>query len=200
MPTIIRMDLDGRNVETVATGVRNSVGLDWHPATHELFFTDNGSDRLGQDIPADELNHVTRLGQFYGFPYFGGGSSRTGNFSDEEPPTEQVLPVIEFQAHSANLGIRFYTGTMFPAEYRNDAFVAQHGSWNRWIPVGYRIMRVRFDAAGKPTGKEVFASGWLHGVREHWGRPVDLVQLADGSLLVSDDSTGSIYRIWYEGS
>ncbi len=193
---IIRMDRDGGNVETVATGIRNSVGFDWHPATGELFFTDNGSDGLGDDIPADELNHVTRTGQHFGFPWYGGGRTRTPEFSGEAPPADTVPPVIEFRAHTASLGIHFYRGAMFPAGYRHDAFVAQHGSWNRSSKIGYRIMRVRFDDRGKAVGKEVFASGWLVGERA-WGRPVDITELGDGSLLVSDDRLGAIWRISY---
>ncbi len=193
--TILRMDPDGKNVELVARGVRNSVGFDWHPKTGELFFTDNGSDGLGDDIPADELNHVTRLGQHFGYPWFGGGDTRTPEFSDQ-PPKEAKQPVVKFQAHTANLGIHFYRGGMFPPEYKHDAFVAQHGSWNRSSPVGYRIMRIRFNDKGLPIGKEVFASGWLRG-GDYWGRPVDIKELSDGSLLVSDDFVGAVYRISY---
>lgn len=195
---ILRMDRDGKNVETVASGVRNSVGFDWNPITKELWFTDNGSDDLGDDIPADELNRVTKIGQHYGFPYFGGGSTRTPDTKGKTPPADNVKPAIEFQAHSANLGIHFYTGDMFPAQYKNDAFVAQHGSWNRSEPVGYQIMRIKFDDKGNAVGKEVFASGWLENGNA-WGRPVDIKTNSDGSLLVSDDFLGVIYRISYEG-
>lgn len=194
--TIIRMDPHGRNVRVVARGVRNSVGFDWHPKTGELFFTDNGSDGLGDDIPADELNHVTRPGQHFGYPWYGGGDTRTPDFDSETPPRNARQPTLKFQAHSANLGIHFYRGDMFPAEYKHDAFVAQHGSWNRSSPVGYRVMRVRFNNKGLPVGKEVFASGWLQG-EDYWGRPVDIAELADGSLLVSDDFVGAVYRISY---
>ena len=194
---ILRMDPDGGNVEVVARGVRNSVGFDWHPKTGELFFTDNGSDGLGDDIPADELNRVTGLGQDFGFPYYGGGDTRTPEFRDREPPKNAKQPVMKFQAHTANLGIHFYRGNMFPARYRHDAFVAQHGSWNRSSPVGYRIMRIRFNDQGLPVGKNIFASGWLQG-GDYWGRPVDIKELSDGSLLVSDDFVGAVYRISYE--
>ena len=195
---IIRMDRDGGNVETVARGIRNSVGFDWHPKTGELFFTDNGSDGLGDDIPADELNHVTRTGQHFGFPWYGGGRTRTPEFSVDPLPEGLTPPVIEFGAHTASLGIHFYRGRMFPPAYRHDAFVAQHGSWNRSSKIGYRIMRIRFDDRGKAVGKQVFASGWLDGQRT-LGRPVDITELADGSLLVSDDVQGAIYRISYSG-
>jgi glucose/arabinose dehydrogenase len=195
---IIRMDPNGTNIEVVARGVRNSVGFDWHPKTRELFFTDNGSDGLGDDIPADELNHVTQAGQHFGFPYYGGGDTRTPQFKGKPAPRDARQPAIKFQAHSANLGLQFYRGQMFPAEYKHDAFVAQHGSWNRSSPVGYRIMRIRFNHKGLPVGKEVFASGWLQG-DDYWGRPVGIEELADGSLLVSDDFVGAIYRISYGG-
>ncbi|PRX38265.1 Glucose/arabinose dehydrogenase, beta-propeller fold [Meinhardsimonia xiamenensis] len=194
---IIRMDPDGSNVEVVADGVRNSVGFDWHPVTGELWFTDNGADGMGDDIPPDELNRVTKIGQHFGFPYYGGKSVKLTGYEDKEPPFEVTPPEIEFQAHSANLGIDFYTGDMFPAEYRNDAFVAQHGSWNRTEPVGYRIMRIRFDENGNAVGKEVFADGWLGEDGAAVGRPVDIEELPDGSLLVSDDFAGVIYRISY---
>ena len=196
--SIIRMDPNGNNIEVVARGVRNSVGFDWHPKTKELFFTDNGSDGLGDDIPADELNHVTQAGQHFGFPYYGGGDTRTPQFKGRPPPGDTRQPAIKFQAHSANLGLHFYRGDMFPAEYKHDAFVAQHGSWNRSSPVGYRIMRIRFNHMGLPVGKEVFASGWLQG-EDYWGRPVGIEELADGSLLVSDDFVGAVYRISYGG-
>lgn len=196
---IVRMDPDGSNRELVADGVRNSVGFDWNPVTGELWFTDNGADGMGDDIPADELNRVTRAGQHFGFPWFGGKSTRLAGFADSRPPVEVTPAAIEFQAHTANLGVDFYGGAMFPAEYRNDAFVAQHGSWNRSVPVGYRVMRVRFDENGNATGKEVFADGWLGGDGEAIGRPVDIEELPDGSLLVSDDRADVIYRIGYEG-
>lgn len=193
---IVRMDADGSNWEVVADGVRNSVGFDWHPTTGELWFTDNGADRMGDDIPPDELNRVTKMGQHFGFPYFGGKSTKLTGYENKTPPMEVTPAAIEFQAHTANLGIEFYNGTMFPAEYKNDAFVAQHGSWNRSEPVGYRIMRIRFDKDGNAIGKEVFADGWLQN-GEPLGRPVDLEELPDGSLLVSDNHANVIYRISY---
>ena len=194
--TIVRMDTEGKHMEIVAKGVRNSVGMDFHPKTGVLFFTDNGADMMGDDIPPDELNRVTKIGQHYGFPYLGGKNVKLTGYENKTPPAGTVPPVIEFQAHSANLGLHFYRGSMFPAEYRNDAFVAQHGSWNRTKPVGYRVMRIRFDSAGNPKSKEVFAEGWLkNGVAS--GRPVDINELPDGSLIVSDDYAGVIYRIAY---
>ena len=196
--TIMRMNLDGSDAEVYARGVRNSVGLDFHPKTGELFFTDNGGDGMGDDVPADELNHAPKAGMFFGFPYYAGGASPSPGYEDKTPPAEVTMPALEFGAHHAALGIHFYRGKMFPAEYRGDAFVAQHGSWNRSEPAGYRIMRVRFDDQGKPVGKEVFAEGWLQG-EEAWGRPVDIKELGDGSLLVSDDYAGMVYRISYGG-
>ena len=194
--SIIRLNADGSGLETVASGVRNSVGFDWHPKTKEMFFTDNGADDMGDDVPPDELNRVREIGGFYGFPYLGGKSVRLTGFTDKTPPKEPVAPAVEFQAHSANLGIHFYDGKQFPAEYRGDAFVAQHGSWNRTEPVGYQIMRVRFDDKGDPVGTEVFASGWLKDGNAV-GRPVDIAELPDGSLIVSDDFADVVYRISY---
>ena len=194
--TILRMDSDGKNVETVAKGIRNSVGFDWHPQTGELFFTDNGADGMGDDTPPDELNRVSKMGQHFGFPYLGGKSEKLTGYENQKAPEDVVPPVVEFQAHTANLGLHFYRGTMFPKEYRHDAFVAQHGSWNRTIPVGYRIMRIRFDQQGNLIGKEVFADGWMKGDSIS-GRPVDITELDDGSLLVSDDFANVVYRISY---
>ncbi len=193
---IIRMNPDGSQMEVVADGVRNSVGFDWHPKTGELWFTDNGADGMGDDTPPDELNRVRTAGQNFGFPYVGGKSTKLTGYEDKEPAGEIVPAEMEFQAHTANLGIEFYDGSMFPDEYKNDAFVAQHGSWNRTEPVGYRIMRIRFDADGNAVGKEVFADGWLSDGAAV-GRPVDIEEMADGSLLVSDDFANVIYRISY---
>jgi glucose/arabinose dehydrogenase len=196
--TIIRMELDGSRPEIFARGVRNSVGFDFQPTTGELYFTDNGGDGLGDDIPADELNHAPAPGGDFGYPHYAGGRTVSPAYHDRKPPANATFPVIAFNAHVAALGIHFYRGAMFPREYKGDAFVAQHGSWNRTVPDGYRIMRVRFGKDGKPTGKEVFADGWLQNGTA-WGRPVDIKELPDGSLLVSDDRGGVIYRITYEG-
>ena len=195
--TIMRMNLDGSGVEIFARGVRNSVGHDFHPKTGEFFFTDNGGDRLGDDLPADELNHAPKPGLHFGFPYMAGGRTKSPQFSGQAAPVAVVPPVIEFGAHHAALGMHFYRGAMFPDAYRGDAFVAQHGSWNRSEPAGYRLMRIRFDAAGQAIGSTVFAQGWLEATGDRWGRPVDVNELADGSLLVSDDHAGAIYRISY---
>ncbi len=193
---IVSMNPDGSGREIVADGVRNSVGFDWHPKTGEFWFTDNGADRMGDDIPPDELNRVTAPGQNFGFPYFGGKDIRLTGYQDRTPPGKVRPAEIEFQAHSANLGIDFYDGKMFPPEYKGDAFVAQHGSWNRSEKVGYQIVRVRFDDAGNALSVEPFATGWLKS-GEVTGRPVDIKELPDGSLLVSDDGANTIYRIAY---
>lgn len=194
--TIIRMNPDGTDAEIYARGVRNSVGLDFHPQTGDLYFTDNGVDTMGDDSPPDEFNHAPKAGMHFGFPYYAGGQDRHQDWKDKQPPQEVTFPEVEFQAHSANLGFKFYTGDQFPAEYRGDAIVAQHGSWNRSEPVGYRLMRVTFDDNNQVSGHEVFIDGWLQN-GEAWGRPVDVLQLPDGSLLVSDDYNGVIYRISY---
>ena len=194
--TIIRMDPDGKNMEIFAHGIRNSVGFDFHPLTNVLHFTDNGVDMMGDLIPPDEFNAASTAGQHFGFPYYAGGKNRHKEWKDKKPPQEVSYPVIEFGAHAAALGVLFYKGDMLPRQYLNDAFVAQHGSWNRSKPFGYRIMRIKFDKNGKAKKKEVFADGWLIN-GEAWGRPVDLLQLPDGSLLVSDDYQGVIYRISY---
>ena len=198
--SIIRMDLDGRNMEVYASGIRNSVGFDWHPVTGEFFFTNNGADMLGDDVPPDTLLHAPRPGLFFGFPYVASAGSDvvSPGYEGKKPPKPITPAVLNFQAHVAALGIHFYRGTMFPEEYRRSAFVALHGSWNRSTPVGYEVVRVKFDDKGQPVGQEVFATGWLEG-RNAWGRPVDVKELPDGSLLVSDDFAGVIYRITYEG-
>ena len=199
LDSILSMDPDGGNEMIYATGIRNSVGLDFHPATGELFFTDNGADSMGDESPPDELNRAHRAGLFFGFPYFGGGKDRTPQFRGQNPPREVTFPALELQPHAASLGLHFYRGDMFPAEYKHDAFIAQHGSWNRTEPVGYRLMRVRFNDQGRPTGQEVFAEGWLQ-PGGPWGRPNDVAEFPDGSLLVSDDVAGVIYRITYAGN
>ena len=184
--------------EIAATGVRNTVGIDVNPKTGQIFFTDNGADGMGDDSPPDELNAMEGQGSHYGFPWFGGGNDRTPHFKLLPAPTGNIKPQIEFQAHVAPLGVDFYEGRMFPDDYRFDAFVAQHGSWNRSVPVGYRIMRIRFDGTGKAVSKEPFIEGWLRPNEDVLGRPVDIEDLPDGSLLISDDGAGLIYRVTYK--
>ncbi len=192
---ISRMNADGSEQEIVASGVRNSVGFTWHPETAELWFTDNGRDMLGDDVPPGELNHAPRDGMHFGFPYCHGDDIADPEFGDRgdcadfEPPAQNLGP------HVAALGILFYTGSMFPDEYLGQAFIAEHGSWNRTRKIGYRVSLVRMER-GRPAGYEVFAEGWLQN-EEVSGRPVDLLVMDDGSLLLSDDQNGVIYRISY---
>jgi glucose/arabinose dehydrogenase len=193
--SIMRMAPDGKNLEIFARGVRNTVGFDWHPISHELWFTDNGRDRLGDDTPPDELNRAAALGLHFGFPYWHGRDTPDPQFGGKMRKREFVPPEIELPAHVASLGMRFYTGAMFPAEYRNQVFIAEHGSWNRSVPTGYRVSLVRLQG-NKAVSYQVFAQGWLSG-GDAWGRPVDLQVMPDGSVLVSDDRAGAIYRISY---
>jgi glucose/arabinose dehydrogenase len=180
-----------------ARGVRNSVGFAWHPDTREFWFTDNGRDLLGDDLPPDELNHAPAPGLHFGYPYCHGRTIRDPEFGGERTCAEFTPPALELDAHVAALGVLFYTGTMFPEAYRGQLFIAEHGSWNRTVPQGYRLTLARFQE-GKAVRREVFAEGWLRRARA-WGRPVALLQLADGSVLVSDDRAGVIYRLTWEG-
>ena len=193
--SIMRMDSNGKNLEIFARGVRNTVGFDWHPTSHELWFTDNGRDLMGDDIPPDELNRAAKPGLHFGFPYWHGRDIPDPEFGKKMKKGDFIPPEIELPAHVAALGMRFYTGAMFPAEYRDQIFIAEHGSWNRSVPIGYRVSLVRLQG-NKAVSYQVFAEGWLSGA-EAWGRPVDLQVMPDGSLLVSDDKAGAIYRISY---
>lgn len=196
---IIRMDRDGKNREVFAHGIRNSVGMDINPANGEVWFTDNQVDGMGDDIPPGELNRATEPGQHFGFPWYGGGKIRTTEYKESEPPAAVVFPQVEQVAHAADLGMMFYTGRMFPPEYRGGIFSAQHGSWNRTTPVGARVLFTSLNEDGSASGSKVFAEGWLDSsTGEYLGRPVDVAQLPDGSILVSDDFAGAIYRISYE--
>lgn len=197
--TINRLKPDGTGFQNVATGVRNTVGFDWHPVTKELWFTDNGRDLLGDDVPADELNRLAKPGQNFGFPYFFAGDVPDPELSAGKTAAMYTPPARKLGAHVASLGMKFYTGTKFPAQYRNQIFIPEHGSWNRSKKSGYRISLVRLDAAGKQARSyEPFAEGWLQG-QQSWGRPVCLLVLPDGSMLVSDDQGGAVFRIWYAG-
>jgi glucose/arabinose dehydrogenase len=197
---ITRIDPDGSGREIVARGIRNSVGFAWHPVTQELWFTDNGRDNLGDDIPPDKLNHLTRSGQNFGFPYCHGGTIPDPEFGSRRACSEFVRPAQPLGPHVASLGMRFYTGTQFPAVYRDQVFIAEHGSWNRSRKIGYRITLVRLGAAGNALSYEPFAEGWLDSQSQTaWGRPVDVLVASDGALLVSDDYAGAIYRIRYRG-
>ena len=196
---IIRMDRDGKNREVYAYGVRNSVGQDFHPVTGELWWTDNQVDGMGDDIPAGELNRITKAGQHFGHPWFGGGKTRTNEYKTDIPPKGIVHPVVETTAHCADLGMAFYSGDQFPAKYKNAIFSAQHGSWNRTEPCGARVMVTYIDKDGKAK-MEPFAEGWLNENKEYDGRPMSITMLKDGSMLVSDDYAGAIYKISYVGS
>ncbi|HEX2229186.1 MAG TPA: PQQ-dependent sugar dehydrogenase [Candidatus Binatia bacterium] len=196
---IRRINLDGSGAEVFARGVRNSVGFDWHPVTKEFYFTDNGRDWLSEDLPEDELNRVTKAGQHFGFPY-----CHQGNFADREfgwgrSCEEFVKPVALLGPHSAALGMRFYTGRMFPAEYQNAIFIARHGSRNKTKKIGGDVIVAKLHKDGSVKSVEPFLTGFLQN-NEYSGRPVDVEFLKDGSLLVSDDYAGAIYRISYGGS
>ncbi len=193
---ILRMRPDGRDLEIFARGVRNTVGFDWDPRTGELWFTDNGRDMLGDNRPPDELNHAPRAGMHFGYPYCHGGDIPDPEFGDRRPCSDFTPPARKLGPHVAALGMRFYTGTMFPAEYHHQIFIAEHGSWNRSRKIGYRITRVRLEN-GRAVAYEPFAEGWLQGQRS-WGRPVDVLVMPDGALLVSDDQAGVVYRIVYQ--
>ncbi len=194
---IIRLNVDGSARETVARGVRNSVGFTWHPETGELWFTDNGRDMMGDDIPACELNRLSETGQHFGFPYCHAGDVPDPKFGEGRSCSDYVPPVQKLGPHVAPLGVAFYTGDMFPEAYRGQVFIAEHGSWNRSKKIGYRITLVRLDG-NEAVSYETFAEGWLDG-QETRGRPVDLLVMPDGSLLVSDDYDDKLYRIRYEG-
>jgi glucose/arabinose dehydrogenase len=181
--------------EIVAHGVRNSVGFDWDPTTGALWFTDNGRDLLGHDVPPDELNHAPKAGLDFGFPYCHGGWLADPEFGLRRSCAEFTPPAQNLGPHVAALGMRFYTGAQFPPRYRNAIFIAEHGSWNRQPMIGYRVTVVTLRE-GKPQSYETFAEGWLQG-DDAWGRPVDVIVARDGALLVSDDKAGAVYRITY---
>ncbi|HEY7128728.1 MAG TPA: sorbosone dehydrogenase family protein [Nitrospira sp.] len=193
---IARMNPDGSGYEVVARGIRNSVGFDWNPSTKQLWFTDNGRDYLGDDQPPDELNHAPKDGLHFGYPYCHGKDISDPEFGKEHECSEFRAPAVELGPHVASLGMRFYTGSMFPSEYQGRIFIAEHGSWNRSKKIGYRITLVTPGKDGQ-WNYSVFAEGWLQG-EQPWGRPVDILQMPDGSLLVSDDDADVIYRIAYQ--
>jgi glucose/arabinose dehydrogenase len=192
--TIMRMNDDGSGLEIFATGIRNTVGFDWDPRNGELWFTENGRDWLGDDLPPDELNRAPRPGMDFGFPYFFGKNVPDPEFTNASP-AGRIPAAQELGAHVAALGMRFYTGTLFPDRYRGGMFIAEHGSWNRSTASGYRVVFVTLRDS-TPVSHEVFADGWLQG-NAAWGRPVDVLVMPDGALLVSDDKAGALYRITY---
>lgn len=195
---LLSMAPDGSDWREEALGIRNTVGFDWQPGSGTLWFTDNGRDMLGDDVPGDELNRLARRGEHFGFPFCHQGDVADPRFGRERPCSEFSPPAAVLGAHVAALGMRFYDGAMFPAEYRGDIFLAEHGSWNRSSKVGYQVMRARIDGE-RVLGVEPFLSGFLVGEKV-LGRPVDVLVLPDGSLLVSDDDAGAVYRITWAGA
>lgn len=198
--SLLRVKPDGTGFEVFARGIRNTVGFTWHPDTGALWFTDNGRDMLGDERPNDELNVAAKAGLHFGYPYCHEGAILDPEFGMGKSCAEYQAPAQKLGPHVAPLGLRFYTGTMFPQEYRKQLFIAQHGSWNRTPAgghTGYRVMVAKVNGT-QVTGYDVFAQGWLEEGRQAWGRPVDILELADGSLLVSDDRAHAIYRISYQ--
>lgn len=199
--TITRINPDGSGREIFAKGVRNTVGFDWHPVTKELWFTDNGRDSLGPDLPPDELNRAPGPGLHFGFPHWFGKSVPDPKFGEGHKADEFTPPAQDLDPHVAAIGMRFYTGKMFPESYRNRIFIAEHGSWDRKPPAspsGYRITTVTLDKDGNATAYEPFATGWMQ-TGKAWGRPADVLVMPDGALLVSDDAANCVYRITYSG-
>ena len=197
--SITRMNPDGSNREIYVKGVRNTVGFTWHPETKQLWFTDNGRDMLGDNTPPCELNKVTEKDQHFGYPYCHGGDIGDPEFGGEYSCSDFVKPAQKLGPHVSPLGLKFYTGKMFPDEYKGDIFIAEHGSWNRSKKIGYRISRVKIEN-NKSVGYETFIYGWLDDEeQEAWGRPVDILILEDGSMLISDDKANAIYRVTYIG-
>ena len=194
--SIARMNLDGSDFEVIATGIRNSVGFSWSPLDNSLWFTDNGRDWLGDNAPADELNHLSGTTNNFGFPYCHAGEILDPIFGKGRQCTSYANPAIKLAPHAAALGITFYTGSMFPSEYKQKIFIAEHGSWNRKEPIGYRITTVELKD-NQAVNYEVFAEGWLDKSGSPLGRPLDILEMNDGSLVVSDDLSGTIYRIIY---
>ena len=206
--TMTRMKPDGSGQEIFARGIRNTVGFDWHPQTHELWMTENGRDEMGDDIPPDELLRAPKPGLHFGFPFCHAGDTPDPEFGAKRPCGDFAPPAQKLAAHVAAIGMKFYTGRMFPQEYRNQIFIAEHGSWNRSVPQGYRIMLVKLKG-NQPASYTPFAEGWLRGARgtrgsrtigDAFGRPTDVLVMPDGSLLIADDGAGVIYRVTYKGS
>lgn len=197
--SIHRMNADGTGLELFASGIRNTVGFTWHPDTKDLWFTDNGRDMLGDDVPPCELNSAPKKGMHFGYPYCHGGTIKDPEFGSKRSCDEFTRPMQNLGAHVAPLGLKFYTGNMFPAEYKNQIILAEHGSWNRSKKNGYKLSLAKLEN-GKVVSYQPFATGWLdEATQKVWGRPVDVLLLPDGSMLVSDDQAGVIYRIAYKG-
>lgn len=197
--SITSINKDGSDIKIIAKGVRNTVGFDWHPETKKLWFTDNGRDMLGDEIPPCELNVATQQGMHFGYPYCHGDDISDPQFGDQQACAKFTKPAQNLGPHVAPLGMKFYTRAMFPSEYKNQIFIAEHGSWNRSKKIGYRVTLVKVQNNAQATSYETFASGWLDEDKQKaWGRPVDILILKDGSMLVSDDQAGVIYRIYYK--
>jgi glucose/arabinose dehydrogenase len=192
--SIVRMDSDGSHQEVYAHGVRNTVGFDWDPTNQQLWFTDNGRDWMGDNTPPDELNHAIKVNLHFGFPYCHGKNISDPEFGKKFPCSSFVAPTLELSPHAASLGMIFYKGNLFPKEYQNQIFIAQHGSWNRSTKIGYDVINVKRN--GKELSSNIFISGWLQKDKP-WGRPVDILEMNDGSLLISDDYAGVVYRVFY---
>ena len=192
--SILKLNLQTAQQTIVAQGARNSVGFAWHPTRNELWFTDNGRDHLGDDQPDDELNRLSEPGQHFGYPYVHAGNIPDPELYQGQPFTEFQPPELKLGAHVAPLGLSFYTGDKFPDANQHTLFIAEHGSWNRSNKVGYRVIQV--DTSTTPVTHKIFIEGWLQG-ESAWGRPVDIVTDRDGSLLISDDKAGAIYRVSY---
>lgn len=200
--SITRIDVTNPSKpEIFAHGVRNTVGFSWHPETRDLWFTDNGRDMMGDDIPDCELNHAPQKGMHFGYPYWHAGDVKDPEFGNKgKDQGAYTAPAAKLGPHTAPLGMRFYSGNQFPSSYQNNIFIAKHGSWNRSKKIGYNVVRVILDENQQVVREEVFADGWLNdATQEVWGRPVDVLQLPDGSMLISDDMANCVYRIWYSG-
>lgn len=194
---IRRIDLDGKNMEVVAKGVRNTVGFDWHPVSKQLYFGDNARDWASEDLPEDELNRVTKVGQHFGAPFCYQGDFLDPEFGWGRACSEFEKPIAKMGAHTAVLGMRFYTGNQFPNDYKNGIFMARHGSWNRSIKLGGDIVHVKLKADGSVQSMKPIVTGFIQD-NKFVARPADVLQLKDGSLLISDDFNGAIYRLSYD--
>jgi glucose/arabinose dehydrogenase len=195
--SLIRMNPNGSQLEIYAKGIRNTVGFDWDPLTQKLWFTDNGADLMGDNLPPEKLNYAPTIGLHFGYPYYHGKDIPDPVYNKDLPKTPITPPTFALPAHVAPLGITFYTGTLFPKQYQNQIFLAEHGSWNRSLKAGYQVMFIKLSADRQHVESATpFVSGWLQG-QTYWGRPVDTLVMPDGSLLISDDYAGVVYQVSY---